>query len=685
MSWLFRALLFALVLLCSTSALAGDLRVKGGAPVELRPETSGYGAKVTLENTGKERVKIDQVLVRTGTDPADPRVPSGVTVRFSGGGLSAVINPGETRDLDIDWDPVKGRPAHEFYGHVLVRYELDLSPPLVIGIHSAPDAGSWKSVHPLLLLCLMPLVGLILVLYLRTRTTSAELVKKIVGGVAMGQTVLLALLAVSFDVGYTRFEGGDGLQFIDRIPLSRSIGLEWFVALDGLSLPLILLVAVLLMLASRMTGPSLPRSESFWAWMLALDAGLVTAFLARDLAFLFGGVVLALVSTVAVVSLGAKDGPRAARGLGLHLGIASLLVGFALWSLSQSANPLYLIDGNVAGRSFTLTELAHGGWAPLKDNLLGAHSVKVIYGALFLGSALILGAPPFHGWLTAVVTRSPTPLALFVGGAVPALGAYLLLRVGFAAIPDGSAWAAGGVGLFGLLGALHVAFASLSSDDLKRLAIRAASAHSGLVLLALGSLTAMGVQGAVLSLVARGLGIGGMLVIAAVIEERVHTTKLDRLGGVGGQLPVFGMLAAGVFVAVAAGAGTLSFLGFFGTLGGVLPSYRVLGIVTPLIGALLAVALARAYSRVFLGSFPDHWPKSRFLEPHAGKLPLLEERELGVLVAVFGLLVVLGFWPSPLGRIIDASALDQAQYPNPPGALEVVQSEVDRSERVASR
>jgi hypothetical protein len=90
------------------------------------------------------------------------------------------------------------------------------------------------------------------------------------------------------------------------------------------------------------------------------------------------------------------------------------------------------------------------------------------------------------------------------------------------------------------------------------------------------------------------------------------------------------------------------------------------------VGALLAVALVRGYAKVFLGKFPERWQKSRFLEAHGGNMPLLEERELGVLLTIAGLSFVLGFWPSPLNRIIDASALDQAEYANRPGALEIV-------------
>lgn len=668
--WIF-LLLVAFTLFLPGVARA-QLRVEGATPVELRAEASGYAAKVTIRNTGGEKARISTLSVRTGTDSTDPRVPQGVSIHFGGGGLSAVIGPNETRDIEIEWTPVKGRPAHEFYGHVLVELDEENAAPLVVGIHAKPESG-WNALRPLIWLCLLPLLGVGLIFALRTR--GRERARQIAGGIAIAQVLLLAVIVASFDAGYTRFEGGDGLQFIQRIPLSRTIGWEWFIALDGISFPLVLLVPVLLLLSSRGAAVNLPKNEAFWSSLLILDAGLVVAFLSRDLGFLFSGLVLAVAATIALVTLGSRDGARVARGVALHLVLGVLLVGFAFWMTSESASPLYLASGERVARSFSLTELSHGGWSPVRETLLGTHSVKVVFVALFLGSALVAGAPPFHGWLTGVVARSPMALGVMVAGAVPALGAYLLLRVGFAVLPDGMAWAAGGVGVFGLLGALHAALAATQADDLRRLTARAASVQSGLVIVALSSLTAIGVQGAVLTLVSRGVAVGGLLAIGNVIEERLHTQRFDRLGGIAAQLPAFGMLAAATFVAAAAGAGTLAFLGFVGTVFGVAPMARVLGLATPIMGALLAVALARGYAKVFLGKFPARWQKSRFLEAHGGNLPLLEERELGVLLTIAGLSFVLGFWPSPLNRIIDASALDQAEYANRPGALEIVQSD----------
>jgi NADH-quinone oxidoreductase subunit M len=663
-------------------AAATELGVQGPSLVELRPEASGFGAKVTITNTGADKARVRTLSLRQGGDPEDPRAPQGLSLHFGGGGLSAVIGPNETRDIQIEWTPVKGRPAHEFYGHVLVELDEEGAAPLVIGVHGAPES-SWNAFRPLFWLCILPLLGIGLVFGLRAR--GGDRARQVVGGTAIVQILFLALLVAGFDAGYTRFEGGDGLQFIQRIPLSRSMGWEWFVALDGISYPLVLLVPVLLLLASRATPPNLPKNEAFWSALLLLDAGLVVAFVARDTSFLFLGLSLAVVATVWVVQSTSEDGARAARGVALHLVLGALLVGFALWMTSRGQNPLYLADGTPVARSFSLTELAHGGWVPVHETLLGTHSVKLVFVSLFLGCALLAGAPPFHGWLTGIVTRSPNALGVVVAGAVPALGAYVLLRVGFAVLPDGMAWAAGGIGVFGLLGALYAALAAVGANDLRRLTTRTASVQSGLVFVALSSLTAIGVQGAVLTLVSRGIAVGGLLAIASVIEERLHTSRFDRLGGIASQLPVLGMLAAVVFVAAAAGGGTLPFLGFIGTVFGVAPMARTVGIATPMVGAILAVALARGYEKAFLGKFPERWQKSRFLEAHGGNMPLLEERELGVLLTVTGLSFVLGLWPAPLNRIIDASALDQAEYANKPGALEIVRSDPARDEIFATR
>ncbi len=205
------------------------------------------------------------------------------------------------------------------------------------------------------------------------------------------------------------------------------------------------------------------------------------------------------------------------------------------------------------------------------------------------------------------------------------------------------------------------------------------------MLVSLASLTAIGVEGAVLLCVSRALTLAGVLAVAAMIEARVHTSRFDRLGGIVRELPAFSVFAGALFFAAGLGGGTLPLLGFFATVTGALPTLRWAAFAVPVVGLFGTLAYARAFTRVFLGEFPSSWKKSRFLEAHGGKLPLLDERELGLLVGVAGLVILLGFWPAPLARVIDSSALDQAEYANPPGALEIVQTEPDSSTRVASR
>jgi NADH-quinone oxidoreductase subunit M len=276
-----------------------------------------------------------------------------------------------------------------------------------------------------------------------------------------------------------------------------------------------------------------------------------------------------------------------------------------------------------------------------------------------------------HGWLLSAVGSSPAPVGVLLVGGVAPMGVYGLVRFGFGLLPEGVAWATTTLGVLGVLGALWAALGALAERELARFGAYAVAAQSACALIALSGLTGMGVQGALALASSLALAGTGLLVVAAVLRDRVQISDSSRFGGLAAELPVFGVLSGAVFLGSMAVPGTLAFVGQAAGFAGAFPLHPALVLLALLVLVAIGVAHLSAYSRTFFGKLPDSWRRSRFLEPHGGKFPALESRELIALGLCAALVVLLGVYPKLVLRLTDSSALDYAERVSPPGPTEV--------------
>jgi NADH:ubiquinone oxidoreductase subunit 4 (subunit M) len=657
-----RAVVVFLLAVAACITLAGRVRampatlsvrpVHAGAPLELRPSGSSFRGEIELENRGDKPVEVTARL-REGS-AEDPRLPPGMNVSFGRSTARGALRAGEKRSVTVEWAPRRDVRVHEVWGQVLFEAAGD-PVPAVVAFHAGLGATGITA-HPLSLLLALPLLGALVLIALGRRRLKSE---SVVLTVAIAELALLAWLVARFDVGFTRFVGSDGLQLVERVVLARAAGIQWFLALDGIALALAFVVPVLTLCAAAL-DPGRDHGPRFWALLLACNAGLFGVIFAFDLALALAFWLLALASAVGMTRLVA--GSKAAYGLFAWLGVASVLIGFAFYQLSGGVASPYLPDGTRVARLFDLTEISHGGWSPPAATILGVHSVKIVYGALFLGCATLMAAAPFHAWLAASCRRAASPLAMLVAGGLSLVGGYWLLRVGYAALPDGTAWAAPALGVIGVLSALYAAFASLAAEDLSSFLGYSVSMQSGLVLLSLSADTAIGVQGAVALLASRALFVALGFGLCAAVTARHGTTELARLGGIMRERPALGLLGAIALLAAAGGPGTLSFVGAFAGVFGTFPTHGL----TCAAGLVTVVVISAAHLFVYLRAFGREHSGAG-----AGSWTMLEERQATTMVALAVLLCGLGFWPRPLLWLASSSSFDQAEYVNPPGPLEV--------------
>jgi len=650
---------FLVLVLAGAPAGAGPIEAhpsQGGLPMELVQEAGTFTGKWVVENRSDRAVLVNLEL-RDGSD-LDPRLPPGFRVRFVGGDSAQTLKPGERREAQIEWTPPRSKRLHEVYGHVSVVADGDATPP-VLGFHAALGAAeSGLTGRALSLSLLVPLLAALALAFLRRRDPRPGLGRWIWIGAQVAQLALFLWAASRFDIFHTRFAGGEGLDLVERSRLLPSLGVEWFVGVDGVTLVLALAAAAFGSLAAI-------RSDADTALVhgppaLLFVAGLTGAVISVDLLVSLAFWLVVVVALVWALTRGA-DERRALRASALLLGLGFVLVALAVWVISGSANVGYLLDGSRAPRVFSLAELAHGGFVPRQAALFGAHPTKLAFVALFLGAALTLGVSPFAASTHALVTRLPVGPALLFSAGLPLLGLQALLRVGYAALPAGFRWAALSVAVFGLLSALYSVLVLLVEKDPRRFASGSANLASAMALIGIGSLTASGVQAAVVLLLSRGL------VLAVVLGALEMKRRAGPRASFASALGVLGWSAA------AFAPGTLTFIGFVSGVAGALPLLRSVAVATAFVAVLAAAACVRSHRAVFA----DAGERSDEASP-------APERELTVAVTAALLLLGLGLAPRPLLRLIDSACLDRAELVNPPGALEIVDARPDSDLRVAS-
>jgi NADH-quinone oxidoreductase subunit M len=623
----------------------------GPAPVRLTAEPGAYAGAFTVENRGSEPLQIRSVAPRPGAGLV-PRLPPTVTAQFDDGRTQATLEPGVLRQVDVRWAFRRDRGPTEILGQIVVETEDGQS--AAIGIRAERSRGFVRA-HALSLLLLLPLLGLI-ALAAFARRRSGRVLGAVPLVVAVAQLALAVWICGRFDVELTRYHGGDGFQFVEAARLLPSLGIQLWLGIDGISIGFIVLVPLVLAVAS-LGARSLERPGAFWAWVLALETGLLGMLVSLDLVLWLAAWLLTAISAVFLVG-GWSSGRRHGMRLAAHFAVAGMLIALAFLHLSSHAGPGYLIDGSVAPRVFGFSELAQAEF--LARGALEPGAAKLVWASLFMGFWILIAAVPFHGWLVSALRSAPAPVGiLLVGGLVPT-AVYGLVRFGYGLVPEGMHWAATSVAALGVVGALWAALAALAERDLSRFAAYASATYAGLALFALGGLTGIGVQAALTQAIGHGLAGAALLVAVGVLRDRTRTANR----ALAAAMPGFGLLAGIAFLGSMALPGTLTFIGAIMGLVGAFPMHPALALLALLVIALSATAHLAGYSRAF---------GLRAAAQQASPAGL-ERREITALALCALLLISLGFWPRALLRLSDASALDQAERVRPPGPTQIATS-----------
>jgi NADH-quinone oxidoreductase subunit M len=392
------------------------------------------------------------------------------------------------------------------------------------------------------------------------------------GAIVSGGALLLAIVVAG------GFERADAARMQDVINVAwvPQLGLRFHLGVDGISLPLILLTALLTFLCAAYTVGHLPepgRPRALVGLLLLLEVGLLGTFMAQDLFlfFLFFEVVLAPMYFV-IAGWGTKGRSRAALTFILYTftGSVLMLLGFLLvWARTGTTD---------------LTVLAARGGVGLP------RSVQLV-AVLAIGLGLAVKAPmwPLHSWLPDAHTAAPTVGSVLLAGVLLKMGTYGLVRIALPVLPAGMRLVAPYLAALGVVGIVYGSLACLAQRDLKRLVAFSSVGHMGFVLLGLATLSPAGVNGALYANIAHGVITGLLFFLVGGIKDRHGTTDLSILPrSLYARAPMLAGLLALAAMASLGLPGLAGFWGEFLALAGSLRPAEVLR--APIFHVLLAFA-----------------------------------------------------------------------------------------------
>ncbi|MEZ4293854.1 MAG: NADH-quinone oxidoreductase subunit M [Polyangiaceae bacterium] len=646
------------------------------APVELTQQGDSLAGTFTIENKGDGPLKVTRVALRDSAD--DPRLPPGVTVELEGGKTTATIEPNQSLKATVKWHP-SGK-AKELYGQVIVESDAvslgadEPGRPAAIGIHAELGYGlGFIGEHILSILTFLPLLGVIAIFIAHLAGYNDDKKLRTLTVIIQGINLLLACwLYYKFDSSFTKADGNDGYQFIEHGVWIRSLHIEYFMGVDGVSISMVFLTALISFVGALASFSVNDQLKGYFAMYNLLVTGMYGVFVSLDLFmfYVFWEVMLLPMYFL----IGIWGGPRrqyAAIKFFLYTLAGSVFMLLAFIWFYLNCDPTYLIDGQAVTRTFSIPELMRVAWASKGLTILSLSAVKVAWVWLFVGFAIKIPMFPFHTWLPDAHVEAPTAISVILAGVLLKMGTYGIMRINMTLLPEATQWAAGAMAIFGVINILYGAFCAMAQKDLKKLVAYSSVSHMGFTLLALGAMTPQGIQACMVQMFNHGLITGMLFTLVGVVYDRVHTRDIDKFGGLATEMPLYTAFVGFAFMASLGLPGLSGFWGEAMTFLGAFPRYRALTVLAATGVIVTAAYHLWALQRMFLGKFREEWRKNKYLEPFGGKFPEINFRELATIAPLAVLVLVLGFWPRPLLKLIDKGAMEIHRIVDAPGRAQI--------------
>jgi NADH-quinone oxidoreductase subunit M len=419
----------------------------------------------------------------------------------------------------------------------------------------------------------------------------------------------LVALALSIWVYFSYSTSIGGYQFIEKYDWFPPLGISYFVGVDGMSAPLLLLTGIVMFTGVLISWGIDDRPREFFAFLFILASGVFGVFTALDLFGLIFFYEIAVFPMYLLIAIWGWKVTReyAAMKLTLYLFIGSViaLVGILAMYFSSGLGTFNMLELENAGFSTTFQRF----WFPF----------------IFFGFAVLGGIFPFHNWSPDGHVAAPTAVSMFHAGVLMKLGAFAALRVGIMLLPEGARFHLPWIIVLTLINVVYGAFIAMVQSDFKY--VIGFSSGAGVQMFSHGIMTAL------------------FFAVVGVIYDRAHTREVPKLGGFARRMPI---VAAAFVVGGLVSMGMPGFSGFVAEFPIFMGLWRYqpwIAIVASISIVITASYIIRITGRVFFGKMPEEFVG------HIGDATILDKVALVFLSAV---LIVVGVYPTIMVNMVES-------------------------------
>ena len=482
-----------------------------------------------------------------------------------------------------------------------------------------------------------PLAGAVVLAFLPRSKESAA------GWWALVVTVAVFGLSVAMLSAYHGQQAG--YQLIDRATWVKSLGFQYLLGVDGISVFLVLLTTFLFPIAVLASWRGVRNPKLYFGSFLVLETAVIGSFVALDLLLFFVFFEALLVPMYMII--GGWGGERRAYAavrffIFTMAGSAFLLAAILFLSFQAAAQ--------LGHPTFDVTQLARLS--------LSAAAGRWLFLGFFVAFAVKVPLVPLSTWQPDAYAEAPTAGTLVLAALLAKVGAYGLIRFNLSLFPDASSTFRDLALALAVIAILYGAIAATVQTDVKRLIAYSSLSHTGFIVLGIFAFTVTAASGSVLYMVNHGLSTGALFLLVGMLGERIGTNDLRRMGGLGARIPVL----AGVFLFMALASmglpGLNNFVSEFLVLLGTFASAEPYAVAAVTALVLAAIYLLWAYQRAFHGvpavagaadepsiAGDGH---GRPAPEHHGGLRDLRAVEYAILVPLIAAVLWLGVYPKPL-------------------------------------